>query len=175
MADNNSEHKEENANESQGNQPPARVYGKPFTSTDQPTGAQKSLGWWKKKKGRELLRAMLDLPFDGAMDDPVTGQKVDNKIRKQVAQYMNLPEELVTVEMVLFVKQIALAAQKNDTGAFNTVIENAYGKPKETIITELDEKPVININIQAGVQDAPPIAESEEELTGKSPENLETT
>jgi hypothetical protein len=139
-----------------------------FSKDNQPSGEVKSAGWWKKKKGRQLLRHLLELDFDGEMLDPKTGKKVENTLKRDVAMYMKVPIESVTVEMVLFCKQIALAAQKNDTAAFNTVIDNAYGKPKETFQLFDDKKPEIIFNLEFPKQatDAesafPPIEEAEE-------------
>lgn len=142
------ENKKETKGETEGVEKDKQVSydrNKPFSKDNQPPGDVKSAGWWKKKKGREMLRHLLQLDFDGTTIDPMTGAKVPNKIREQVAEYMGVPIESVTNEMVLFAKQIGLAIQKNDTQAAALVLNNAYGQPKETFQVYEDKKPEIII------------------------------
>lgn len=140
---------------------PAKNPGR-FTADNQPSGAQKSLGWWKKRRGRKMIRALMQLQFDGDIIDPNTKQVVTSEVKKAAAIYFGLPEGLITVEMVMAMRQIGLAIQRGDTNAFNSAWEKAYGKPKE--IDDEDTEgigpPVINIYL-GDQPDFPEIKENE--------------
>lgn len=109
--------------------------GRPFSAENQPSGEAKSYGWWKKRKGKQMLKALMEMKFDGGQIpvDPNDYSKgsIPNPVLRQAAAYFNMPEEFITVEMIMAMKQVALAVQKNDTSAFNAVWDKAYGKPKE--------------------------------------------
>lgn len=133
-----------------------------FSSDNQPTGEQKSRGWWKKRRGKKLLQSILNLDFDGTTVDPSTGEKQQNIVKKQAAIYFQIPEEFITVEMIMSFRQIGMAIQRGDTSAYNSVMDRAFGKPKE--VPEIEEYVVPVINFEAPEVDAPPIATSEEEV-----------
>jgi hypothetical protein len=158
-----------------------------FTSERQPSGEQKSHGWWKKRKGRILFQAIMQLPANGSnwITDEKTGESVDQlaKVRRQAAVYFNMPESLITVEMLSFMKQVAIAIQRNDshsTLAFGTIMDQSYGRPKPMEEFEEIEKPAINIFLgptktddtpaesaepmQDAREDIPPIASDESEI-----------
>jgi CRISPR/Cas system CMR-associated protein Cmr5 small subunit len=145
-----------------------------FTSENQPTGAQMSLGWWKKRKGKLMIQALLQMAFDGTSIDPETQKKRDNEIKKQAAIYFNVPEIAITNEMIMTMKQIALAVQKNDTAAYNSVLDRAYGKPKEHVEVEEVAAPKLVFNYGtigmpdkeqvSKPEDAPEISESENDV-----------
>ena len=136
---------------------PANAQKTKFTSEYQPSGDAKSRGWWKKKKGKHLMQALLNLDFSGDLMDEKTKQIQENNIKNQAAAYFNIPKEFITVEMVMSMKQVAKSIQFGDTGAFNSVMDRAYGKPKEHIEVEEHKTPQIVLNFgKIGLPDAPP-------------------
>lgn len=156
-----------------------------FTTSNQPTPEQKSHGWWKKRKGRVLFQAIMQLPANGTNmveDKKHPGEYVDQLalVRRQAAVYFNMPESLITVEMLAFMKQVAVAVQKNDTFAFNTIMDQSYGRPKPMEQFEEVEKPAINIFLgptktdsvagddtkpmEDAREDVPPISNSENDV-----------
>ena len=159
-----------------------------FTSERQPTGEQKSHGWWKKRKGRMLFQSIMQLPANGSNwieDKDHPGQMIDQlaRVRKQAAVYFNMPESLITVEMLAFMKQVAIAIQRQDqhsTLAFGTIMDQSYGRPKVMDMPEEIEKPAINIYLGPqktentpgedsvpmanGLDNTPPIASSENDI-----------
>ena len=143
--------------------------GKMFSATYQPDGARKGAGMWKKKKGRQLLEMLLALPFDGG-DVPIDPKNpnslhIPNPIKRRASEYFQMPEAMITVEMIMSMKQIAVAIQKDDTAAFNSIWEKAYGKPKELVEEKEVPIPVININVIAASSDIPEIKTKEDEDT----------
>ena len=169
---------EENGSESAGKSVARAPNKGSFTSESQPSGEQKSRGWWKKKKGRFLMQALLNLDFNGTQIDPETQQKQENQIKKQASAYFNIPEAFITNEMIMNMKQMAKAINTGDTQAFNSVMDRAYGKPKEHIEVEEVKAPQLVFNYgKIGMPDpntgqpitedgteVPPIANSEEEI-----------
>lgn len=112
---------------------------KQFSSTYQPSPQAKSAGLLKRKTGVELARAILQLSFEGAKDSP---------LKKAAAEYFNVSEEEITVEMMLLFRQAEKAVQKGDTRAFEAVMDRAHGKAKQAVdVTSNGEsmKPVIKI------------------------------
>lgn len=155
-----------------------------FTTENQPAGHLKSLGWLKKKKGRNLFRAIMQLPLDGTNFVPKKDKEgndvIDEQgnvvlidqlaiVRKQAANYFNMPEELVTVEMVIFMKQAARAIQLNDTNAAQFSVDQSYGRPKEHIEVEEVAKPEVKLIIGQDPSQLPPIAHSEAEVEATLP------
>lgn len=98
--------------------------GQRFDSNKQPSGAAKSAGWLRKKRGTELCKSILELAFKGAKN---------SEIKKAAAEYYNIPESEITVEMMMLFRQAEKAIQKADTHAFNAIMNRAHGLPKETI------------------------------------------
>lgn len=107
--------------------------GVPFTKENQPSPEAKSMGWLKKNKGPELVKAIFDLAFQG---------NKRNRLKKAAAQYYGLDEKEVAVEMMLVFRQIEKAIQKSNTQAFTAVMDRAYGKPKEKIDHTTGGKPI---------------------------------
>ena len=95
-----------------------------FTKDTQPSGAAKSAGWKKKTKGVELAKAVLNLAFKGAKD---------SELKKLAAEYFAIPEDKITVEVMLLFRQAEKAIQKADTAAFKAVMERAHGLPSSSI------------------------------------------
>lgn len=119
-----------------------------FSSTNQPSPEAKSAGWWKKRKGKDVLKALLQLKFDGSHLDSLGQIIIPNKIRQQASLYFGVPEAYITVEMIAAMKQLAMAIQTGDTNAFNAIWEKAYGKTKESDDDGGDgSRPIINIMI----------------------------
>lgn len=98
--------------------------GSPFSSTNQPSTESRRLGQFKRKRGQDLARAILELGFQGMKD---------SALKKAASEYYNIPEEEITVEMMMLFRQTEKAIQKADTGAFNAVMDRAHGKPKEKV------------------------------------------
>lgn len=97
---------------------------KKFTRTNQPSGKRKSAGKLRAKVGQELLQAIFELPFKGAQD---------GKIKKQIADYFDIPESDITNEMMMDFRQIEKAVSKADTAAYNALKNRLYGLPKQQI------------------------------------------
>lgn len=106
-------------------------------STDsQPSPEAKKAGWAKKLKGQELAKAVLELAFKG------TGK---GEIKKAAAEYYGITEDEITVEMMLLFRQAEKAIDKSDTYAFNSVMDRAFGKPKEKAEIKTDNKITLQI------------------------------
>jgi len=167
----------ENRDEPKEFEKPVYVPGKPFSKDNQPDPEKKSAGWWKKQKGRQLLRSLMQHDYQGTELDEHQNP-IPDTIKNQVAAYMNVPIETVTVEMCIFVMQIGKAIKLKDTQAANLVVDNAYGKPKETFQVYDDEKPQL-VFAPKEIYGAPPVETNfEEEVDGEqiiSPENNNET
>lgn len=157
---------EQNPDQSQENNLPVRNNPGDFGRQSQPSGAAKSLGWWKKRQGRKMIKALLQLKFEGDVPDPANpGKLIPNPIKRQAANYFGVPQELITVEMIMAMRQVGLAVQKGDTQAFDAVWNKAYGKPPANEIEDgEDVKPIINITIGKGTEDLPEISEDENDI-----------
>lgn len=103
--------------------------GKKFSKEYQPPGEAKAAGIWKKKKGQELAKAVLELAFQGMKN---------SELKKAAAEYYGVEEKEITVEMMLVFRQAEKAIQKADTQAFTAVMDRAHGKPAQR--TELTGK-----------------------------------
>ena len=86
-----------------------------FSTKAQPTPEQKKEGWAKKKKGMELARAILALKFAGK------GGK--RNLKKTIAKFFNVPEEEITVEQMILLRQAEKAINSADTNAAKTFME----------------------------------------------------
>lgn len=95
-----------------------------YTKDNQPTLEQKQAGWKRKKAGRALAQAVLALAFKG---------QTDSELRKQAAEYFNIPEDRITVEAMMLFRQAEKAIQKGDTAAFRAIMERAHGLPKQEL------------------------------------------
>lgn len=143
-----------------------KVNGVMFSKDYQPSNEAKRYGHWKKKRGKQMMKALLALPFNSLVPadhkDP-NSPLIPNPLKKQAADYLGVPEQMITVEMIMAIKQLAMAVQKNDTSAFNAVWEKAYGKVKEDDDEDKAPPPVINITIGNVPDNVPEITESESE------------
>jgi hypothetical protein len=107
---------------------------KPFSKKYQPTPEAKKAGWAKKKRGYELVRAVLELSFKGMKG---------SEIKQKASEYFGVPQKNLTVEMLLHFRQAEKAIQKADTQAYNAVMDRAFGKPKEKLEhSGADGKPI---------------------------------
>jgi hypothetical protein len=97
---------------------------KPFTTENQPTPEAKKAGWLKKKRAQELVKAVLELGFQG---------KKNKSLRKEAAEYFTIDENEITFELMLLFKQTKKAIDDSDTPAFNALMDRGYGKPKEKL------------------------------------------
>lgn len=99
-----------------------------FSPENQPSRESKSKG----AKQHWALRKLLELS---------TGQKFEGsakEYRKQTALYFEIPEEEVTVSMIMDYRQVEKAILKGDTQAYNAVKNRAFGTPPK----EPDEPPI---------------------------------
>ena len=111
---------------------PKGVSGNPskkFTSENQPSGAAKSQGKLRKKRGVELIRSILDLQG-----------KENLKERELAAEYFALAENEISIEVLMILVQIRKAIQKGDGQAFTYLMDRLYGKPCQSAQVQLSEK-----------------------------------
>ena len=115
---------------STGKRPPLK--GKQFSSDYQPSGEAKSRGWRKSK----LLKDILDMAWNG---------RSGAKLRATAAEYLNIPEDQLTVEDLMNFRQIELAIKKQNTFAYTAVMDRAHGKPVQPVQEQGKKKIVITI------------------------------
>lgn len=101
---------------------PVPTNGKKFSKTYQPGSEAVKAGIWRKKRGMELAKAILELNFKGAEN---------SDLLRRASDYFKIPQKDITVEMMLLFRQAEKAIQKADTQAFNAVMDRTFGKPKE--------------------------------------------
>lgn len=89
----------------------------------QPSNEAKKAGWDKRKKGKMMIQAFLELPFKGAKDKALI---------KDMCEYFGFDAENITNEVMLVMRQIEKAIKKNDTVAFQAIMDRVYGRPKQT-------------------------------------------
>jgi hypothetical protein len=95
--------------------------GKLYSADHQPSGAAKAAGWAKKL----ALKDMLELS---------TGNKFPRSRtawRKAASQYLGIPEEDISIKMIMEFSLIKKAIESGDPAAFNAVYDRAYGKAKQ--------------------------------------------
>lgn len=103
-------------------QPPKGVR---FTKDNQPSGEKKSEGKKKRKFTRELMKEMLNMKYKFAEDSALKKQLVaafgNDILDKPIGEVMTL-------------MQMQKAVLKGDTAAFNSIIDQAFGRPAQAII-----------------------------------------
>lgn len=97
-----------------------------FTSKNQPTGAAKSFGKLKKKRGVELIKTILELEA-----------KDNSAIKQQAADYFAIPANQITIETLLILRQVQKAIEKSDGPAFNSIMDRLYGKAAQSSQVEI--------------------------------------
>ncbi len=102
--------------------------GKSFAVQKQPTPEAKSAGWKKKRLLKDLLELTTRSMFEGSQKD----------YTKITATYFGIPEEDVSVEIIMQYRQIEKAIMKGDTIAFNAIMDRAYGKPTQPLSADED-------------------------------------
>lgn len=114
----------------------------------------KRKGWMKRMRGRNLLKVILEQKYVG-----------NDAIRQQASDYFGCDPDDITNEAMMYFMQVLKAINKQDTGAFETVMNRAHGKIRDygDEDDEQSKDPVINIHPVASVDDLN-IAESEEEI-----------
>lgn len=95
--------------------------GIPFSKENQPSSESKKAGWARRAALKDLLKIVTTKKFDGD----------DNDYKKQTAKYFGIPENEVTILMVMEFRQIHKAITGADTSAFNAVMDRAYGRVKQ--------------------------------------------
>jgi hypothetical protein len=113
--------------------------GVKFTAENQPSSESKKKGWAKKKAGSDLAKALLGLKYNGP---------ANSKLKAEIAAAFGVKEDAITVEMMMTLRQVEKSIAKNDTYAFNAIMDRAHGKPKQ----QMDITPVGN-NALAGKTD----------------------
>lgn len=88
-----------------------------FTPLKQPSPEAKRRGWMKRLKNRELMQFILEKEYLGNLE-----------FRARCADYFQVPPEDITNEAMLMFMQIERGIHKQDTNAFDKVMERAYGK-----------------------------------------------
>jgi hypothetical protein len=120
--------------------------GVPFTADNQPPADVKKGGWARKNLLKNLAKAMLEQDFVGAEG---------SQLKAAAAQYMGLPVEEITNELMMHFRQLEKAIQKADTGAYNAFMDRAYGKPKQAVEhTGEDGGPIQALTGQLQLSDA---------------------
>lgn len=106
-----------------GRKPPP--VGRRWTSDNQPSGQSKSWGAIKKKQGRELIQALMNMKFVGA---------ADGILKKKISHYFGVtdPDEL-TFQQVAIMRQIEKAVSQSDTNALNHLLDRFMGKPTQMV------------------------------------------
>jgi hypothetical protein len=108
--------------------------GNGFDKRPQPTPAQKSAGWDKKRRGQELVRLILSLPFKGG----------DGLLKAKIAEYFGIDENDISIEEMILLKQAEKAIKTGNTRSAELLLDRAYGKPRqESDINYNDNKPII--------------------------------
>jgi hypothetical protein len=110
------------------------LVGVKFTSENQPTGQAKSAGKQKKKFTREVLKEMLNMPYKFAEDSGLKKQLIA-AFGKDV---LDLP-----IGEIMSLMQMQKAVLKGDTAAYNSVIDQALGRPAQAIINTDEDGNVI--------------------------------
>lgn len=100
--------------------------GKKFTTDNQPTGEAKSNGKKKAKFTRSVLKEMLNLPYKFTEE---------SQLKQQLVKAFG-PEALsMSVAELMSLMQMQKALLKGDTGAYNSVMDQALGRPAQSIIS----------------------------------------
>lgn len=105
-----------------GNVPPDAP--KPFSKENQPSAEAKRKGWAKKRVGRDLAKAILELGFHGGLE---------SKMADSISEYFGVEKSELTIEMVALFRQAQKAIQKADTFAFNAIMDRAHGRPTQPL------------------------------------------
>lgn len=136
------------------------VDGKSFTKENQPSGAQKSAGWRRKKFTRDVLKDMLNMPYKFL---PAS------KLKDQLLKSFGPDVKNMNIGQIMSLVQMNKSILAGDTAAFAAVLNQAHGFPKQQTDLTTKGKPVsytppqLNISVR---QSDVPIAESEDEITG---------
>jgi hypothetical protein len=109
-----------------GNKNLGKQYGQQtrFAKDNQPPPENKAAGQLKAKQGQALALAILKMKYKG----PKGGE-----LGKLMAEYFDVPESEITVEMMMDFRQIEKAIAKNDTNAWSAMKSRAFGQPKQPI------------------------------------------
>lgn len=126
-----------------------------FNSDYQPHSAGRVKGWMKRRKGKELVRLILEQDY-----------QANEEIRAEAARLFGVEPEEITNEAMMIFCQVHNAIVTKDTAAFANLMDRAYGKPKEDIQVRTGSNPQFIVEI-ANPNDAngfPPIATGEDEI-----------
>jgi hypothetical protein len=127
-----------------------------FNSDRQPNLEGRLRGWMKRRKGKELVRLILEQDY-----------QANEEIKQEAARLFGVEPEEITNEVMMIFCQIHNSINNKDTAAFANLMDRAYGKPKEVPESPPINNPTFSIQISHGnsTGDAvPPIAESEDEI-----------
>jgi hypothetical protein len=127
-----------------------------FRADFQPSFEGRIKGWMKRRKGKELVRLILEQDY-----------QANEEIKAEAARLFGVEPEEITNEVMMIFCQIHNSINNKDTAAFANLMDRAYGKPKEVPESPAINNPTFSIQISHGnsTGDAvPPIAESEDEI-----------
>jgi len=100
-----------------------------YSKDYQPPPENKSAG----KRKRRMLRELLDIVTNKKFND-----KQKSEWHKLAAAYFGVPENEVTVELMMDFRQLEKAINTGATDAYNAVKDRVYGKPKQSIDLDAD-------------------------------------
>lgn len=92
---------------------------KPFSKTNQPSNEAKKAGHTRRRLLKDILNITTGAKFEGSAKD----------YRFLTAKYLGIPENQVSIRMVMDFRQIEKAILKGDTQAYNALMDRGYGKP----------------------------------------------
>lgn len=96
-----------------------------ITKENQPTGEAKSLGKKKKKAGREALRELLE-GLKYTFQSPEAKLELELAFGKKAVKKANAYD-------IMTMKQMLVSIKKSHTLAYNTLNNQAYGFPKQSL------------------------------------------
>lgn len=117
---------------------------KVFSKDRQPPGKNKSEGKLIKKRGAELAMAVLNLTFKGLAEN-AKGEKT-SELKKMAADYFGIPQNKITVELMLHLRQAEKGIKKSDTIAYTALMNRAFGLPKQDLgFTDTDGNDIFKV------------------------------
>lgn len=98
--------------------------GVKFSSDYQPSGEAKSKGKQRKKFTREVMKEMLSMKYKFTPE---------SRIKEQLVNAFGAGVLELTVAEVMVIQQMNKAVLKADTYAFQTVMDQALGRPVQSV------------------------------------------
>lgn len=133
-----------------------------FTAENQPTPAAREAGQRKKKAKKDMARLILQMKFAG---------KMDHALKKRVAKLFGVKEKVLTIEIMMHLRQAEKAIVKSDTYAYTALLDRVYGKPSQKMEHTGEDgqplppaAPVIQV-----FNNTPPLLDSEDKIDEEKP------